>query len=106
MAESFIGLGPAKVWLGNQSWHYQSLWKYGSERLRIDIRRNAYDDQSYARVDIWSRTDNRWNEIASRPFPMMRCLGLSYAQRTPARAADFDGDRIALLSEARIILET
>jgi len=55
----------------DQSWQYQALWQLGEDRLRILIRRNAYDHQSYARVEVFSFALRKWEPLADLPYAKM-----------------------------------
>jgi hypothetical protein len=93
-----------KVWNASQSWYYEALWEVVDRKIRVDIRRNAFDHQSGARAQIFDPDQVRWNVIATIPQPQMSCLHLSYAQRNPATPEDFEQDEQRLLDEVKLIL--
>ena len=41
--------------------HFTQLLVVQDQRLRVDIRSNAYKEQSYSRVDYWNGT--KWTEV-------------------------------------------
>ena len=45
----------------NQSHYLDRIVKVGKRKIRIHIRRNAYDHQSYAETSIW--TDVGWRKV-------------------------------------------
>lgn len=58
-----------QVFNSNQSWNYVAALALGINNvrymLRIRIRRNAYDDQSYAIIEAFSHNALCWNELYS-----------------------------------------
>ena len=53
---------------GSQSVNYDSLLKVThqgtTKKLKIEIKRDSYANQSYARIAIWSTTTESWNHVA------------------------------------------
>lgn len=93
-----------KVWKSQQSWNYESLLSHpNGKRVRIRIKRDAFDYQSYALAECFDAEANKWNEVASIPYPQMSCLKVSYIQDT-ATMKDFQEDEKTLLGEAEIVL--
>jgi hypothetical protein len=60
----------------NHSWNYQKVMKSDRHTLKIDIRRNAYDEQSHARVERWSGT--KWELVWEEPITACECKAISY----------------------------
>lgn len=60
--------------------HY-SVESNGVQSLRIRIKRDAYDFQSYAVVEIWSQHNQCWSQIAAIPYPHLATLDCSYVDR-------------------------
>lgn len=52
----------------NQSWYYTRDHKYRGELLRVEIRVNHYDFQSYTRVLIFDVVNRKWNHLTSLPY--------------------------------------
>ncbi len=89
-----------------QSWCFDALWSLGSERLKIDIVRNAYDDQSHRRVLLLDRVNGRWNQLWELPFKTAHCHPIQYVQpREKVNGALFIRDAQELLAVAKKILE-
>jgi len=84
------------LWNANQSWCYESITEHGEGvRLRVKIRRNAYDNQSSAICERWD--GDAWKQVVSRPIEQMECsvvsytdLPVGYAKPTTCRKVDPD----------------
>ena len=102
-----------RVYQGSQDWSYEAIWSGEGEgpypvphRLRVQIRRNAYDTQSWARCHRWDGT--RWELVASRTIGECASKVVSYVQSRaevdrkglPAFREDAD----VLLAEAAMVL--
>ena len=60
-----------RCWNQNQSWNYLSIHcDDQGNRFRVDIRRNAHDDQSHTKVEIWRREG--WVFVHS--IPIQQCF--------------------------------
>jgi hypothetical protein len=84
MVEGAIARDFANV---SQSWELTGLYATtAGTRLRVRIRRNAYDEQSYGRVEVWSPTDLRWNAVHHLAHPQLAVCGKQPApdRRAPA----------------------
>ncbi len=53
-------------WNGDQSWNYRAHWSLANRCLRVTIRRNSYDDQSYQNVELFD--GDQWNHIVDEPI--------------------------------------
>lgn len=92
-----------KVWQNNQSWYYEALWIFDDNtKAKVEIRRNAFDNQSHANISFYNPDQLKWNRIASIPCTQMKCLNLSYIQKN-VMAHDFAEDELTLLEEARMV---
>jgi hypothetical protein len=96
-------LSAPSVWNANQSWYYKALWTSGDYRLQVNIRRNAFEDQSYARVEVWSAAELKWSTVVSQPITLMVCKKVSYVQEN-VTIRNFAADEESLLDEAAIVL--
>lgn len=90
-------------WNTNQSWNFTSHWHFADHKLRVRIRRNAYDDQSFAEVSKLDPTTGDWNILRSLPIRECVCSTISYI-RKGVTAGDFAADEQALLRAARTLL--
>lgn len=91
-----------KIWKANQSWHYEALWQVNDRRIKISIRRNAFDEQNHCVAKMFD--GDKWNGIASTPHSRMNCNHLSYMQPNPPTVKDFQTDEDILLAEVKMIL--
>jgi hypothetical protein len=48
-----------------QGWVYTIIHELSGKLIRINIMRDAYDDQSFADIDVWT-TDNGWKQFHRR----------------------------------------
>lgn len=67
-------------------------------KLRIRIKRVNYDFQSWARVDLWSETEGKWNFVHSIPHSEMACVKSAFEGK-------MEEDAIELLRIALLIVE-
>lgn len=82
MTDKFISV---TTYNQNQTWHHEEIRQFrgqgiGVVSLKATIRRNAYDDQSYVRIEKWSDF-NGWNVIASFPITDFPAHRLSYVRK-------------------------
>jgi len=85
----------------NQSWNYERTVNVDGTKLRVQIRRNAYDMQSFARVHIWDGSN--WNVVCSRPISECTCKTISYVQ-DKINDGLFKSDADSILKEAMQIV--
>jgi hypothetical protein len=81
----------------NQSWMYIYVGEVDGVRLRVEIRRNAYDAQSYAKIDKWN--GEIWNFVHSMPITSCYCKRISYVMENVTKE-DFQADAMTLISVA------
>lgn len=65
-----------------QGWCLSNIVAVDSHRFRVEIRRDAYDDQSYARCDRWD--GSAWQPVVDRPIaatPVGATRDLSIGER-------------------------
>jgi hypothetical protein len=67
-------------------------------KLRISIKRDSYDFQSYARIELWSDTEGKWNFVHSIPYPEMACVKSAFDSK-------MEEDAATLLTIAQLIIE-
>lgn len=88
-----------------QSWHYKSIWNFMGKKLSVQIKRNAYDFQSYQCVSIFNSNTNGWNRLLSLPVnEASNCFPISYVHRD-ADIKLFEKDEAELLKQAALILK-
>lgn len=49
-----------------QTYSYDAVYPFLGRRYRVQIRRDKYSEQSYARVYVWSSPASQWNEVWRR----------------------------------------
>ncbi len=71
----------------DQSWFFERTTKFESTcgipqtvKLKTEIRRNAYDCQSYARVFVWNGSE--WKLVLNAPITHCECVEACYTSRT------------------------
>jgi len=95
-----------------QSWNFTRIVKgntgrglgsvdRGEYKLRVRIRRNAYDEQSYALVERWD--GSKWHEVVKQPIDRCECQSLSYVTRGVTTEA-FENDCKRLLDMAKAVV--
>ena len=96
---------------GRQSWNYTRIYVSGSlaignlgeHKLRVTIKRDSLDAQSYARCDRWDGT--KWQQVCSIPIKHCLCHAISYVESdTPALEGLFAADSTELLELAKKII--
>lgn len=87
---------------GQQSHNYQEILDIDGLKLRIRIKRDAYDFQSHAIIEAFSKTDAKWNQVHFIPYPEIK-MNISYV--CPASAASFKADRDELVRVAKALLQ-
>lgn len=101
-----------RCWLDDQSWYYELMLRYvdprytrtserGTGRLRVSIRRNAFDMQSHAKVQKWD--GKQWQDVCARHISECKCKDVSYVQKKMAPEA-FHVDATTLLNDAFLIV--
>ena len=83
-----------RVWQGGHAWNYEGHVRNNEHSLRVSIRRNAHDEQSWARVHRWDGT--KWQLVLSRPICECHCKTISYIQQG-VKIAAFKKDTEELL---------
>lgn len=89
-----------RIWNEKQSWYYESTLTISGRKIKIEIRRNAYDFQSWAIALLFD--GNKWNQIAHIPHPQMKCMHVSYVGN--ASVEDFREDTDALIKEVTMLI--
>ena len=93
-----------QFYLANQSWNYELTSRSPSgHKLRVEIRRNSYDDQSYVHGLVFDTIHNKWNVIVSRPIGTASCKSASYV-RTTEDITMFRHDAASVMAEMKEIV--
>jgi len=87
----------------NQSWNYEQVLYMEindiKQKFKINIRRNSYDFQSFARVYVYSNEHSGWNRIVNAPISECKCSEVNYLSKKVDKK-EFLDDRNRLLEEA------
>ena len=67
-----------RFYKSSQSWVYERIIAAQAIRLRVLIRRNAYDIQSYVRGYALDSKESKWNLLVDRPIKGAACEEASY----------------------------
>lgn len=86
-----------QVFNADQSWYFTRIIKVDAIKLKVSIIRNAYDDQSKAKVYKWD--GNQWHVVHSLPITDCVCKRISYVTQN-ITAAVFESDYEKLLAVA------
>ena len=91
---------------GGQSVKYVETLEFKKNKLRISIYSDAYDFQSYARIEAFSPTELKWNGLAGIHYGVMKTPAKLYYQPNNGGLAEshFMADRDNLLQQAVAIL--
>lgn len=88
-----------KEYQGRQSHNLTRVLKTSNgKKLRICIKRDSYDFQSYARIELWSEPEGKWNYVHNIPYPEMACV-------QSALGGKMEEDARELLRMALLIIE-
>lgn len=82
----------------SQSWYYEWTGALKGRKFKVAIRRNAYDEQSYARGFIYDPGRSEWSLIVNAPITECDCKRISYTQEN-VTADDFHNDADKIMDE-------
>ena len=97
-----------RVWNSEQSWYFETVVELLSsdrclKKAKVEIRRNAYDDQSYARAYVLG--DDKWERIVFKPIQLCHAKEISYTQKDDCKLRNlFELDCNDLLDELDAII--
>lgn len=95
---------------GSQSINFEGVYKIGENKVRINIKRDSYDNQSYARAKVFNPTELNWNFLAEIPYSEAQVVKQDvFCYRKPENLnmdeqSAFNQDIDTLLEKAREIL--
>lgn len=74
-------------------------------KVRIHIKSDSYQEQSFARMDVWVPQDLKWSHVCYIPSANMKTpLSLAYRQPNRQHRREFQADFDKLVSSAVQIL--
>lgn len=99
------------LWNTGHDWILETIVDARSHRLRVKIRRNFYDEQSYGLVEAWSGSE--WKQVVRRPIAVMHTLAVRASNYPvehdgPGKKVDpflFAKDAADLIGSALLVLE-
>lgn len=100
-----------RIFQTRQSWEFLGIYKLDNgcetpKKVKIEIRVNAYDFQSYAHSSIWNAKDEKWSRVADIPYAEMESVSnISYVDkdRTDVERG-FEDDIDTLMMLTKLIL--
>lgn len=67
-----------EIGTGSQNLNFERIFKIGENKLRISIKSDSYDFQSYARIEIYNPNDYKWNVLHSIHYSKMQTASKLY----------------------------
>lgn len=93
------------IWEASQSLWFEQHFGFDGELLRVQIRRNAYDDQSHAHVCCWSPISRGWNHLCQLHIKQLPISQASYVSGATVTVRNLMlGSAKALLLRATTLL--
>jgi hypothetical protein len=102
-APKFTRLSPPSANAGhsNGAWTYTALWEAAGRKVRIRIRVESYEFQSYAVAEVLDPATMHWNQVADIHYSRIASLpGAANAKASP----DFGPDEAALIKTVGLLL--
>jgi hypothetical protein len=88
----------------DQSWCYEAIWALCGRKLRVMVTRNAYDNQSFCKVQAFDDATTEWKFLCDLPFEKARhCYGVNWTN-TEADQFRFEQDADDVIEKACRIL--
>jgi hypothetical protein len=100
-------LDQANFYNKDQSWYMKQHFEYKERKLRFIIRRNAYDFQSSAIVQIQDPSNLAWLGLGSIPYTQMKseaCYAFKDLARGVSKPLTFLEDLRALQDIAKMLI--
>jgi hypothetical protein len=89
----------------NQSWYYERIVEIKGVKLKVHIRRNAYDNQSHLNGLVFDPAAMKWNKIVHRPIEGAKCESASYVQDLKHHTPSLQVDKSLFIADADSIIE-
>lgn len=89
---------------GSQDVVYTELLAHQSHKLKIVIRRDSYDFQSAATIQVFDTGACRWNHLAELHYSKMLTPTKLHVIPAGTDKSQFASDRDSLLRQAKLIL--
>ena len=85
------------VWSASESWWMEKIFKSRDETFRVKARHNAYESQSFVKVEVW--TTKGWSEVHTANGYALKAKRVSYAKMDAAES-DFEPDVLDAIAVA------
>jgi hypothetical protein len=96
-----VGAIRKRLWQDKQSWNYEAIYELNGNKVRVNIKRDAFDFQSYARAHVLDC--KQWRPITRIPYPHMHTKA-SYVSDTVTEE-NFTQDEKELIEEVSTLLQ-
>jgi len=88
----------------DQSWCYEAMWALCGHKLRVMVTRNAYDQQSFCKVQSFDLQALEWKFLCDLPFNKdLACFKVSWTAEQPDQTL-FEIDADIVIEKACRIL--
>jgi hypothetical protein len=82
----------------DQSWCYEAIWALCGRKLRVMVTRNAYDNQSFCKIQAFDDTTTEWKFLCDVPFSKaLHCYGVNWTND--------EADQFRFEQDADLVLE-
>lgn len=89
----------------DQSWCYEAIWALCGRKLRVMVTRNAYDNQSFCKIQTFDEAATEWKFLCDIPFSKeLACYEVSWATDDQPDQTLFEIDGDLVLEKACRIL--
>lgn len=91
-----------RTWAGHQSWNRQVIENVGGKRVRLTVKVDAYDFQSWGKAELWN--GEQWHTVHTIPGQQLQSFKkTSYVSRD-CQPSVFDADLTELRSVTKGVL--
>lgn len=93
-----------KTWKGTQSVHFRKIMKLNDYKIKIEIKRDSYDNQSSAVGYFFNPTKMEWVVVYSIPYPEIKTNSGHIYRNDAIVSTMFTDDSVAVLKGITSIL--
>ena len=96
---------------GSQSVEYKAVYSHNGNKVRLEIKKDSHDQQSYGKVYAWDKNSLKWNLIDSIPYANLRVVKdkvfhlREISDLTNKELAAFEEDKKILKQLAKDVLD-
>lgn len=88
----------------SQSACFRKIFKLNDFKIKVEIKRNTYDMQSYAIAYVYSPTEMKWNSVYSIPYTNMLSLKVDAYSKAELQKPLFVADVKTIEKQVELIL--